>query len=53
MERTEPFRLPQGRAQLLKVLSTAGDVIRIADVADALSVSRVEAAKRLSRWREQ
>ena len=38
---------------MLKVLSAAGDVIHIADVANALSVSRVEAAKRLSRWREQ
>jgi len=53
MEHSAPFRLPQGRAQLLKVLSAAGDVIHIADVANALSVSRVEAAKRLSRWREQ
>jgi predicted transcriptional regulator of viral defense system len=50
---TSPSRLPQGRAQLLKVLSAAGDVIHIDDVANALSVSRVEAAKRLSRWREQ
>lgn len=48
-----PVRLPQGRVQLLKVLSVAGDVVHIDDVASALSVSRVEAAKRLSRWREQ
>jgi predicted transcriptional regulator of viral defense system len=53
MEHSAPLRLPQGRAQLLKVLSAAGDVIHIVDVANALSISRVEAAKRLSRWREQ
>lgn len=46
-------RLPQGRAQLLKVLATARDVIRISDVTKALDVSRIEAAKRLARWREQ
>jgi predicted transcriptional regulator of viral defense system len=53
VERSETFPLPQGRAQLLRVLSVAGDVIHIADVTKALSVSRVEASKRLSRWREQ
>jgi predicted transcriptional regulator of viral defense system len=46
-------RLPQGRAQLLRVLAASGDVIHISDVAEALSFSRVEAAKRLARWREQ
>src|SRR5580704_8539181 len=46
-------RLPQGRAQLVQVLQRAGDVINITDVADALSLSRTDAAKRLSRWTEQ
>jgi predicted transcriptional regulator of viral defense system len=46
-------RLPLGRAQLQQVLAASGDVIHISDVAKALSVSRVEAAKRLARWREQ
>ncbi|WP_284422125.1 MULTISPECIES: type IV toxin-antitoxin system AbiEi family antitoxin [unclassified Bradyrhizobium] len=45
--------LPQGRAQLQRVLSASGDVIHIEDVTKALDVSRVEAAKRLARWREQ
>ncbi|MBR1208754.1 MULTISPECIES: type IV toxin-antitoxin system AbiEi family antitoxin [unclassified Bradyrhizobium] len=45
--------LPQGRAQLQRVLAASGDVIHIADVTKALTVSRVEAAKRLARWREQ
>jgi predicted transcriptional regulator of viral defense system len=46
-------RLPQGRAQLMRVLAASGDVIHISDVTKALSVSRIEAAKRLARWREQ
>jgi predicted transcriptional regulator of viral defense system len=46
-------RLPRGRAQLQRVLAASGDVIHIADVAKALDVSRVEASKRLARWREQ
>jgi predicted transcriptional regulator of viral defense system len=46
-------RLPHGRAQLQQVLAASRDVIHISDVAKALSVSRVEAAKRLARWREQ
>jgi predicted transcriptional regulator of viral defense system len=46
-------RLPQGRAKLLRVLAASGDVIHIADVAKALSLSRMDAAKRLARWREQ
>jgi predicted transcriptional regulator of viral defense system len=45
--------LPAGRAQLIKVLGAAGDVVRISDVATALSISRTDAAKRLARWREQ
>lgn len=45
--------LPHGRAQLQRVLAAAGDVIHISDVTKALAVSRLEAAKRLARWREQ
>jgi len=45
--------LPKGRAQLQRVLSASGDVIHISDVVKALGVSRIEAAKRLSRWSEQ
>jgi len=45
--------LPQGRAKLVQVLGVAGDVIRIPDVVQALNLSRVDAAKRLSRWAEQ
>ena len=39
--------LPQGRAQLVQVLGTAGDVVK------ALNLSRIDAAKRLSRWAQQ
>jgi predicted transcriptional regulator of viral defense system len=46
-------RLPRGRSQLVQVLGAAGDVIRIADVAKTLSLSSIEAAKRLARWTEQ
>lgn len=46
-------RLPKGRAQLVRVLSSAGDVIHVADVANALKLNRTEAAQRLSRWAEQ
>lgn len=53
MEETILPRLPLGRAQLLDVLAASGDVIRISDVTKALGVPRVEAAKRLARWREQ
>lgn len=47
------LRLPQGRAQLIRVLSAAGDVIHIDDVAGALQLGRIAAAQRLSRWTEQ
>jgi predicted transcriptional regulator of viral defense system len=47
------LRLPTGRAQLVRVLSTAGDVINIDDVVSALELNRVAAAQRLSRWAEQ
>jgi predicted transcriptional regulator of viral defense system len=47
------FRLPRGREQLVRVLSAAGDVIHVTDVADALQVDRIAAAQRLARWTEQ
>jgi len=47
------FRLPQGRAQLVRVLEAAGDVIRVDDVVTALELDRIAAAQRLSRWVEQ
>ena len=46
-------RLPRGRAQLVRVLATAGDVIRIDDVAHTLELDRTLAAQRLSRWMQQ
>ena len=46
-------RLPRGRAQLVQVLSTAGDVIHVDDVVIALQLDRTGAAQRLSRWAEQ
>lgn len=46
-------RLPHGRAQLVRVLSTAGDVICVDDVVSALQLDRIGAAQRLSRWAEQ
>ncbi len=50
---SQAVHLPQGRAQLVQVLGAAGDVIRIADVVQALHLSRIDAAKRLARWTEQ
>jgi predicted transcriptional regulator of viral defense system len=47
------FQLPQGRAQLVRVLATAGDVIRVDDAVIALKLDRIAAAQRLSRWVEQ
>jgi predicted transcriptional regulator of viral defense system len=46
-------RLPQGRSQLVRVLTAAGDVIRVDDVVTALQLDRTAAAQRLSRWVEQ
>jgi predicted transcriptional regulator of viral defense system len=48
-----PPRLPRGRAQLIRVLSAAGDVIHVDDVVTALQLDRIAAAQRLSRWTEQ
>lgn len=53
MRETLGSRLPRGRAQLQRVLAASGDVIHISDVTKALGLSRVEASKRLARWREQ
>ncbi len=52
MEQGAPH-LPQGRAQLVRVLSAAGDVIHVDDVASTLQLDRTAAAQRLSRWTEQ
>jgi predicted transcriptional regulator of viral defense system len=46
-------RLPQGRAQLVQVLAASGDVIHISDVTKVLAISRIDAAKRLARWKDQ
>lgn len=46
-------RLPEGRAQLVRVLAAAGDVIHVDDVVHTLNLDRTAAAQRLSRWREQ
>ncbi len=45
--------LPRGREQLVRVLSTAGDVIHVDDVVSALRIDRTGAAQRLSRWTGQ
>lgn len=50
---SRPAHLPRGRAQLVQVLTAAGDVIHIDDVSATLDVSRADAAKRLSRWMHQ
>lgn len=49
----QTVHLPQGRAQLVRVLTVAGDVIHIDDVVTALQLDRTAAAQRLSRWVEQ
>ncbi len=46
-------RLPHGRAQLVRVLAAAGDVIHVDDVVSILQLDRTAAAQRLSRWAEQ
>jgi predicted transcriptional regulator of viral defense system len=49
----ETSRLPLGRAQLVQVIAGSGDVIHISDVTRVLTLSRIDAAKRLARWKEQ
>src|SRR5271166_3865227 len=39
--------------RLVRVLSAAGDVIDVDDIASALQLDRTAAAQRLSRWTEQ
>ena len=45
--------VPTGRAKLAAVIRAAGDVVRIDDALRALDISRVQAAKLLSRWAGQ
>lgn len=45
--------LPHGRAKLVAVVRGAGDVIKIDDVVETLSVTRKEAARLLARWARQ
>lgn len=45
--------LPKGRAQLVRVLAKARDVIRVDDVVESLQLDRIAAAQRLSRWTGQ
>lgn len=45
--------MPSGRIRLAAVIQAAGDVVRIEDAVQALGISRIQAAKRLSRWAEQ
>ena len=42
-----------GKSRLAAVINSAGDVIHIEDVEATLTVSRIKAAKLLSRWAEQ
>jgi predicted transcriptional regulator of viral defense system len=48
-----PGNLPQGRAQLVGLLSEAADVIHLDDVVSALPPDRTAAAQHPSRWVEQ
>ena len=45
--------IPKGRAKLVSVLATAGNVISVDHVAKTLEIDRNAAAQRLSRWVEQ
>ncbi len=49
----EPISLPKGRQRLSAVIRAAGDVIEIDDVVVTLAMDRVNAAKLLSRWKDQ
>ena len=46
-------KLPRGRTRLTTVIQAAGDVVRIDHAAQALDISRDQAAKQLSRWADQ
>jgi predicted transcriptional regulator of viral defense system len=45
--------ISKGRRRFASVLRKSGDIISIADVSDALSLTRTEAAKVLARWNNQ
>ena len=45
--------LPAGRAKLAAVMKMAGDIVRIEDAQQAIGVTRLQAAKLLSRWAAQ
>ena len=45
--------VPRSRARLAKVINAAGEVVRIEDVAETLDLTRIQAAKLLSRWAGQ
>lgn len=45
--------LPASRARLASVVSEAGSIVRIKNVVQLLGLTRVQAAKLLSRWAEQ
>jgi predicted transcriptional regulator of viral defense system len=49
----ESFALPSGKTKLAAVLKAAGDVVQTDDVIKALSLSRTQASKLLSRWASQ
>lgn len=51
--REPPLPLPRNKVRLATVIKTAGDVVRIEHAQHALGVSRIEAAKLLSRWAAQ
>jgi predicted transcriptional regulator of viral defense system len=49
----KPIALSSGKAKLAAVLKAAGDVVQTDDVITALSISRTQASKLLSRWASQ
>ena len=55
MQYTSPLsdRLPKGRRKLVSVIRASGDIVQIDDVIAALSITRTDAAKLLSRWARQ
>ena len=53
MEDVEHSHIPEGRQELGRLIREAGDIIKVEDAARILALSRVAAAKKLSRWTEQ
>lgn len=51
MDQLNPF--PKGRAQLSQVLQSAGELISVDDVINALQIERRQATKLLARWNMQ